>query len=323
MAKSRDIKRRIKSVKNTAKITHTMELVATAKARLCQTRIQRAIPYFQALAQIAGEARKAGVEPKQSVPAERARPDEETAALHPLLVTREVKKVTILGIAANRGLCGGYNGNVVRMIRRRRDELQSQNIEVTILAVGRKLVNGLKYQQIPHEVVAGPMPDDRPPYEACERIADDLARRFIDAQADRVEVIYTHYFSAGRQAPVVETVLPIESREEEKEEAEQAALARGKKPPAPEKQASVDFIIEPDPRTILDALFPLQAKLHIYRVFLETAASEQIARRVAMKNASDNADEVGRALRMQYNRARQAGITKEILEIVGGAEALA
>src|SRR5437016_6154734 len=126
MAKQRDIKRRIKSVKNTAKITHTMELVATAKAKLCTNRIQRAIPYFMALAEIAGEARKAGSKPADTSRFEKGARDDvkaEAAALHPLLVRREVKKVTIVGVAANRGLCGGYNGNVLRMLRRRRDEL--------------------------------------------------------------------------------------------------------------------------------------------------------------------------------------------------------
>src|SRR5438552_17062107 len=121
MAKQSDIKRRIKSVKNTAKITHTMELVATAKAKLCQNRIQRAIPYFMALAEIAGEARKAGSGPAEAAGKfEREATNDvkaEATALHPLLVRREVTKVTILAIAANRGLCGGYNGNVVRMIR--------------------------------------------------------------------------------------------------------------------------------------------------------------------------------------------------------------
>ncbi|MBI3726361.1 ATP synthase F1 subunit gamma [bacterium] len=322
MAKQRDVKRRIKSVKNTAKITHTMELVATAKAKLCTNRIQRAIPYFQALAEIAGEARKGGDgAPAASGPS----PDEETAALHPLLEERPVKKVTIFAVAANRGLCGGYNGNVLRMAKRRREELQGEGREVTLVAVGRKLANGFKYQQIPFEGVKSPMPDDRPPYAECEKLADDLARRFMDGTADRVEVLYTHYFSAGRQAPVIETLLPIVSKDEEKEETEQKELGTAAKvePRAPKAGKRVQFLIEPDPRTILDAIFPLQAKLHVYRVFLEAAASEQIARRVAMKNASDNAEEVGKALRMQYNRVRQASITKEILEIVGGSEALA
>lgn len=311
MAKLRDIKRRIKSVKNTAKITHTMELVATAKAKVSQGRIQKAIPYFTALAEIAGEARKAGGGSGEA--------GGENAPLHPLLAVREVvKKVTILVVGANRGLCGGYNGNVIRMARRRRDELMAEGKDVTLLAVGKKIVNGFKFQQLAFETVQGPVPDDRPPYADCERIADDLTKRFADGRADRVEVLYTHYFSAGRQAPVVEQVLPIQSKQEEEAE---AALDRKPKTPSA-KQATVDFIIEPDPRSILDAIFPLQVKLHIYRVFLEAAASEQIARRVAMKNASDNADEVGKALRMQYNRARQAGITKEILEIVGGAAAL-
>jgi F-type H+-transporting ATPase subunit gamma len=310
MAKLRDIKRRIKSVKNTAKITHTMELVATAKAKVSQGRIQRAIPYFSALAEIAGEARKAGT-------------GEESAPLHPLLTQREtIKRVVLLVVGANRGLCGGYNGNVLRLARRRRDELLAEGKSVTLLAVGKKIANGLKFQQIAFDPLQGPVPDDRPPFVDCERIADELTRRFLDAEgdkgADRVECIYTHYFSAGRQAAIVEQVLPIQPRDEE---AAEANLDRSAKTGAP-AQESVDFIIEPDPRSILDAIFPLQVKLHVYRIFLESAASEQIARRVAMKNASDNAGEVGRALRMQYNRARQAGITKEILEIVGGAAAL-
>jgi F-type H+-transporting ATPase subunit gamma len=327
MAKLRDIKRRMKSVKNTAKITHTMELVSTAKAKVCQNRIQKAIPYFRALAEIAGEARKSGAEKGEG---DGARADDETKELHPLLEKRDpVKKVTLLVVGANRGLCGGYNGNVVRMTRRRRDELLAQGLEITILAVGRKIVNGLKFQQIPHEAIQGPVPDDRPPYGECERIANDLVARFLSKSADRVEVIYTHYFSAGRQAPVVETILPIDAPAETDEEKAQKALDRSSKAePAAAvamkggKAKQVDFIIEPDPRSILDALFPMQAKLHVYRLFLEAAASEQIARRIAMKNASDNADEVGKNLKMQYNRARQAGITKEILEIVGGAEAL-
>jgi F-type H+-transporting ATPase subunit gamma len=305
MAKLRDIKRRIKSVKNTAKITHTMELVATAKAKVAQGRIQRAIPYFAALAEIAGQARKASG-------------GTEGGPLHALLVQREtVKKVTLLVVGANRGLCGGYNGNILRLARRRREELLAEGKEVTLLAVGKKIVNGFKFQQLAFEPVQGPVPDDRPPYVDCERIADDLVRRFNDQLADRVEVVYTHYFSAGRQAAIVEQVLPIQPRAEEDAE---ASLDRKAKPAGKEKP--VDFIIEPDPRSILDAIFPLQVKLHLYRIFLEAAASEQIARRVAMKNASDNAGEVGKALRMQYNRARQAGITKEILEIVGGAAAL-
>src|SRR5687767_10215889 len=130
MAKLRDIKRRIKSVKNTTKITHTMELVATAKAKVCQNRIQKAIPYFKALAEIAGEARKSG--------GAAAAAGEGGATLHPLLQQREVKKVLILAVAANRGLCGGYNTNVLRFVRKRRDELLAAKNEVTIIAIGKK-----------------------------------------------------------------------------------------------------------------------------------------------------------------------------------------
>ena len=147
--------------------------------------------------------------------------------------------------------------------------------------------------------------------EENEKVADDLLGRFMRGEVDRVDVIYTHYHSAGRQYPVIETVLPITPPEDSGDEAAKAGA-----------KAIPNFIIEPDPKTILDALFPLQAKLHLFRVYLEAATSEQIARRVAMKNATDNGLEVGKELKMAYNRARQSQITSEILEVLGGAEAL-
>ena len=315
MAKSRDIKRRIKSVKNTSKITRTMELIATAKSQTCQARIRQALPYFQALAEIAREARRAGG-------------DQDT--VHPLLAVRPVKRVALLVVTANRGLCGGYNGNVLRLARDHRARLIEQGVEVKVVVSGKKGINWLKFQKIPYEKQTFTQFEDRPAFGEVEKVGDLLLGMFQDGEVDRVDVAYTHYYSAGKQGPVIETLLPIgEAAAEQapeggvahklKESEAVAAAARSDGGAA----AGPVWLIEPDPRSILDAIFPLQAKLHLYRVYLEAATSEQIARRVAMKNATDNAEEVGRALRMAYNRARQNQITKEILEVLGGAEALA
>jgi F-type H+-transporting ATPase subunit gamma len=310
MAKLRDIKRRIKSVKNTAKITRTMELIATAKAKTAQDRIQKALPYFDALAEIAGQARQAS--------------GDDQGAVHPLLEQREVKKVAILVVVGNRGLCGGYNTNALRMARDHRARLLAEGKEVRVFASGKKAFGWFRFQKVPYEGNYTQF-DDRPKFVDAERVADTLIGLFQAGEVDRVDVVYTHYFSAGRQAPVIETMLPITS-------AAEAQVAKGKNAePEPKVAAAapgkpgqaVVFTIEPDPKTILDAIFPLQARLHLFRVYLEAASSEQIARRVAMKNATDNAQEVGRLLRMAYNRGRQSQITKEILEVLGGAEALA
>jgi F-type H+-transporting ATPase subunit gamma len=309
MAKLRDIKRRMKSVKNTAKITRTMELIATAKAKTSQDRIQRATPYFEALAEIAGQARKAS--------------GDDVGPAHPLLTQREVKKVALLVVVGNRGLCGGYNTNVMRMARDHRARLIAEGKEVRIFASGKKSFAWMRFQKVPYEGGFTQF-DDKPKFVDVEKVADTLIGLFQAGEVDRVDVVYTHYFSAGRQAPVVETMLPITSAAEAQLQSKGAKAAAAAAPAKADlTKRQVVFTIEPDPRTILDAIFPLQARLHLFRVYLEAATSEQIARRIAMKNATDNAQDVGRLLRMQYNRGRQSQITKEILEVLGGAEALA
>lgn len=310
MGNLRDIKRRMQSVKNTTKITRTMELIATAKSQTCMSRIKGSLPYFHALAEVAGQAQKAGGEG-----------DEE----HPLLAKREIKRVAILVVVANRGLCGGYNGNCLRKTRDHRQRLLDEGKEVVLLASGKKGHSWLKFAKIPYAEGYTQF-EDKPAFSEVEKVADKCLTLFLKGEVDRVDVIYTHYFSAGKQAPVVETVLPIAPA---KAEAPKNGEAKPDRFVAPEAGAGKtspwvpNFIIEPDPKTILDALFPLQAKLHLYRVYLEAATAEQIARRIAMKNATDNGLEVGRQLKMAYNRARQSQITSEILEVLGGAEALA
>jgi F-type H+-transporting ATPase subunit gamma len=310
MAKSRDIKRRIKSVKNTSKITRTMELIATAKSQTCQARIRQTLPYFASLAEIAREAR-------------RASGDQDF--VHPLVAARPVKKVAILVVTANRGLCGGYNGNVLRLARDHRAKLMAEGVEVRVVVSGKKGINWMRFQKIPYEKQTYTQFEDRPAFSEVEKVGDHVLGLFLDGQVDRVDVVYTHYYSAGKQGPVVEGVLPLADTQYEAEGgvATRLKAMQDAFKDAPAAAGGGVWLIEPDPRSILDAIFPLQAKLNLFRVYLEAATSEQIARRVAMKNATDNALEVGRALRMAYNRARQNQITKEILEVLGGAEALA
>ena len=314
MAKSRDIKRRIKSVKNTSKITRTMELIATAKSQTCQARIKQTLPYFMALAEVAREARRAAGEQD---------------SVHPLLVKRPVKKVAILVVTANRGLCGGYNGNALRLARAHRAKLLEEGIEVRVVISGKKGINWLKFQKIPYEKQTFTQFEDKPAFSEVEKVGELLIGLFTDGQVDRVDVVYTHYYSAGKQGPVVEQALPISDTQYEAgglvATRLKAAHEAFKVDAAADAQAGGGgaWLVEPDPASILDAIFPLQAKLNLFRVYLEAATSEQIARRVAMKNATDNAVDVSRTLRMAYNRARQNQITKEILEVLGGAEALA
>ena len=325
MAKQRDIKRRIKSVKNTAKITHTMELVATAKARQCANRIQRSIPYFQALADIAGEARKAAVDPRKSMPAERARPDEETTALHPLLVQREVKKVTILGIAANRGLCGGYNGNVLRMVRRRRDELMRQGLEVTLLAVGRSSSTGSAISNPPRGN-SGPRARTTGRRSPIASGLPTISRAASSRRSCRSDRGHLHALLLRRPPGSRRRDDPADRGRRRGEGRGRASRPLGKAghaDPARGRQGGgrLHHRARPalDPRRPL----PLQAKLHVYRA-LPRGGRERADRPPDRHEERFRQRGRGRQdLRMQYNRVRQAGITKEILEIVGGAEALA
>lgn len=292
MAKSRDIKNRIKSVSNTKKITRTMELVATAKAKGAVNRIERAIPYFDALQEIATEARGQG-----------------GVSNHPLLIERPVKSVAVLAIVANRGLCGGYNSSVLRTARDHRAALLADGAEVELIPSGGKAFSWLNYNNVEYNPDGYRQFEDKPDYAETEKVAERLMGLFTSGQVDRVDLIYTHFFSAGRQEPVVRTLLPLAS----------PSAAEGEDS---DRNDEPDFDIEPDPSTILNAIFPLQVKLDVYRAYLSAAASEQIARRIAMKNATDNAEDLVKSLRMTYNRLRQSQITTEILEIIGGAEAL-
>lgn len=285
MATPREIKKRINSVKNTRKITRTMEMVATSKAKKMSNKANASKPYAEKISELASSL---GSLANVNIP---------------LLRKPEViKKVGLLVVTANRGLCGGYNGNVIRLARARMHELKSQGIEVELYVVGKKGISFFKY--IKESVVQSfTNLDDKSGYDIAEGYANIFKGLFISGKIDKVEAITTVYHSSANQKAEIVPILPIE-------------------PPKGSKISSGMVIYEPSPEKILEALLPEVINMVFYKLSLEAVTSEQIARRVAMKSATDAASEMIKLLTRGYNRVRQAKITQEISEIVAGADSL-
>ena len=225
---------------------------------------------------------------------------------HPLLETETgSNKVAVLLITANRGLCGGYNSNPLSMAEKLRMQLLNDGKEVDLYVVGRKGMQRMKFLKLP-VLESWADFDDRPSFKDAADIADLFIQKFVGGEVGRVMVVSTRFLSAGRQEAQRTQLLPIESPSSGEESSGKA----------------VEFIFEPTPAEILEELLPLSVKNVFYRLLVEAVASEQIARRVAMKRATDSADEMIQDYTRMYNRSRQAGITQEINEIVSGASAL-
>jgi F-type H+-transporting ATPase subunit gamma len=294
MATVQDIKRRVGSVKNTRKITKAMELVAAAKLRRAEARIAALRPYADRMRELMiGTARATPVRG------------------FPLLEAREtVSAVAILPLTGDRGLAGAFNAQIVRRAFALERSLQAEGKNVRWVAVGKKGRSTLLFRR--RELVAAYMGfTDQPAYADAQAIAHRCAELFTEGEVDRVTLVYNTYISALTQRVTEQDVLPIspdilETDEEERE----ADRLRG------------DFIFEPEPEEIMARLLPVYVETQIYRALLESTASEQGARMTAMRNASKNAGELIDALTLSMNRARQAEITQEILEVVAGAEAL-
>jgi F-type H+-transporting ATPase subunit gamma len=285
MAKGRELKGRIKSVENTKKITRTLEMVATSKLKRAQDRATAARPYAKALAEVMG-----------------ALYAPELAERFPLLrQPAKVRTAAVLLLTANRGLCGAFNGNLIREARTLMKRLEGEGTAVELHAVGRKAIGYFKYANRP---MAAQRTDigDRPSAADAASLVDDVMARFAAGQLDAVYVVYAKFNSVVSMPPTAERVLPVT-------------------PPSAQGPAR-DFILSPGAEAILGELLPLAVRNSIYRALVETAAGFQAAQRTAMKNATDNASEMLTNLRRTYNRARQAQITQEIAEIVGGAAAL-
>ena len=292
MASVQDIKRRVRSVQNTRKITRAMELVAAAKLRRAQTRIEAMRPYAERMQEL-----MVGV----------ARASTSLRGL-PLLQRRDVRKAAILPLTGDRGLAGAFNAQVLREAFAIERRLREESVEPRWVVAGKKGASTLRFRR--YEVgQAWTGFSDSPRYADAQAIAHYIAELYAEQEVDRVVVIYNHFESALTQRVVAQEVLPIpESLLEGDEDRSQALLG--------------DFIYEPEPEQILERLLPVYVETELYRALLESAASEQGARMTAMRNASKNAGELIDSLTLQMNRARQAEITQEILEVVAGADAL-
>jgi F-type H+-transporting ATPase subunit gamma len=285
MAKGRELKGRIKSVENTRKITRTLEMVATSKMKRTQDRVAAARPYSEAIREVLASLYSP-----------------ELADRFPLLrQPKEVKKVAVILMTANRGLAGAFNANLIKEGRATIARLEGEGIAVEVHAVGKK---GLGYFRYVGRQVVSSRTDigDKPTAEQGAEIINDLVARFSKSELDGVYVIYPTVKSALMAPPTTVQILPVQP------------------PEASKKQ--LDYILAPDAETILGALLPLYVRNSIYRALVELTAAFYASQRTAMKNATDNASDMLKVLARTYNRARQANITQEIAEIVGGAAAL-
>jgi F-type H+-transporting ATPase subunit gamma len=295
MASVQDYKRRIRSVRNTRKITRAMELVAAAKLRRAQARIEAMRPYADTMRElIAGVGRAAG-----------------SVRGLPLLEQREtVETVALVPLTGDRGLAGAFNAQVMRRAFAYERELRSEGKTVRWVAVGKKGRSTLTFRRRDLDGAHVGF-TDRPAYADAQAIAHALGELFTSGEADRVVLVYNTFVSALTQHVTDQEVLPISADilVTDEEERRDDAL-RG------------DFIFEPEPEQILERLLPVYVETQVYRALLESSASEQGARMTAMRNASKTAGELIDSLTLQMNRARQAEITQEILEVVAGADAL-
>ncbi len=282
------IRKRIKSVTSTKKITRTMEMVATAKLKAAQQRVQSSGPYLENLRELMREIGSSGVD----------------VSKWPFFEVRPGKRTLILLITANRGLAGPFNSNLIRLARDTYRAKVADGHDVRLFVAGRKGNAALRYQGFPVEKTFVNELSDRPTPEDAEFFLNELAGPFLADEVDEVLVVYPHWESIGRQPPTVMRLFPI-------------APETGAGPAGPPP------LFEPSAPEILDRLLPLYGRQLMYSVLAEAVAAEQVARRIAMKQATDNAQEMVTTLTRQYNRARQALITKEIAEILGGSEALA
>ncbi|BAY13936.1 F0F1 ATP synthase subunit gamma [Calothrix sp. NIES-2098] len=308
------IRDRIQSVKNTKKITEAMRLVAAARVRRAQEQVLATRPFADKLAQVLY-----GLQTRLRF---------EEANL-PLLRKREVKTVGLLVIAGDRGLCGGYNSNVIRRAENRAKELQAEGVNYKFVLVGRKSIQYFQRRDQPIDATYSGL-EQIPTAAEATKIADELLSLFLSESVDRIELIYTRFVSLVSSRPVVQTLLPLDPQGLEASDDEIFRLTtRGGQFEVERQKVTTeirplprDMIFEQDPVQILDSLLPLYLGNQLLRALQESAASELAARMTAMNNASDNAGELIRTLSLSYNKARQAAITQELLEVVGGAEAL-
>jgi F-type H+-transporting ATPase subunit gamma len=293
MAKTRALVKRRKAIRNIRKITRTMELIATARFKKAMDRAVEAEAYTRKIAELVADLSKSSG----------------AAAGHPLLADRPtVGRSALLVLTSNRGLCGGYNGNVLKQMMASLADLRAKH-PVEVEVSGKRGTAFAKFRQV--EVVRTYSEfEDKPTFDQVEAVANRFIEAFLAKRIDRLDVAYTKFLSVGKQQAVVETLLPMKKLD-----------VAGSAAPAG-KADDVEFEFVPSPKEILDEIVPVSFKIRLFKCFLDAAVSEQIARMVAMKGATENAGDLIKALTLKYNRARQSQITSEIAEIIGTVEAL-
>jgi len=296
MAKTRALRRRIRSIESISQITRTMEMVSTSKLKRAQDRVVGARPYASALQEVIADLLSPELAERFPLLRQPAPPGKGGPT-----------RAAVLLVTSNRGLAGAFNANLIRAARERIGTLERQGYAVDLLVVGKKGVGYFKFVRRPMAVARMDI-GDKPTAEHAAELVTPLIASFEAGELASLDLVYAHFKSALATPPVVERALPIETRRPDTRTHGKAAVA--------------NFILKPGADELLGALLPLYARNLVFRALVETAASEHGARRTAMKNATDNAGEMLDLLRRTYNRARQGQITQELAEIVGGAEAL-
>jgi F-type H+-transporting ATPase subunit gamma len=315
MANLKEIRDRISSVKNTRKITEAMRLVAAAKVRRAQEQVLRSRPFADRLARV--------LENLQS----RMRFEDVDA---PLLEARPVETITLLAVTGDRGLCGGYNANIIKRTELRFAELKNNGFKVNLVLIGRKAITYFQNRSYPIMATFTGL-EQVPNASEAMGIANEVLAEFLSGGTDRIEMIFTKFINLVSSKPVIQTLLPLDPQgiATADDEIFRLTTREGRlgvevaKLENLEPQIPSDIIFDQSPEQLLNALLPLYLQNQLLRSLQEAAASELASRMTAMNNASDNAKALAKSLTLDYNKARQAAITQEILEVVGGAAAMA
>ena len=315
MANLKEIRDRIKSVKNTRKITEAMRLVAAAKVRRAQEQVLRSRPFADRLARL--------LENLQA----RMRFEDADA---PLLEDRPLETVTLMAVTGDRGLCGGYNANIIKRTEQRFAELQSKGYKVNLVLIGRKAISYFTNRSYPIQATFTGL-EQVPTADEAGSVANEVFAEFLSETTDRVEIIFTKFINLVSCKPVVQTLLPLDPQGIADADDEIFRLTTkdgdlrvetGSAPANTQPELSSEIVFEQSPDQLLNALLPLYLQNQVLRSLQEAAASELASRMTAMNNASDNAKALAKTLTLDYNKARQAAMTQEILEVAVGAAAV-
>jgi F-type H+-transporting ATPase subunit gamma len=301
MANPRELDKRRKSIRNIRKITRTMELIATARFKKAMDRATAATAFTNRMTKLVQDLASSGLE-----------------VSHPLLEKRDtVKNATLLVLTANRGLCGGFNGNLQRAGFQRWLELNQTVPSCRLEISGKRGISAFKFRGITPELAYTHF-EDKPAYNEVDVIATRYLEAYATGRLDRFDVVYTKFESIARQKVTIETLLPLSAIGGAADQSDSAAGSQSKS--AGRYNKLYEFL--PSPESILEEVVPASFKIKLFKCFLDSAVSEQVARMVAMKAATENAGDLIKRLGQEYNRARQGRITSELMDVIGGVEAL-